>query len=85
MVLGENHQQQLIIVTTQSNVYPCVSIIFLKDVNVIIRSACNRNQENQALKIHPICLTDSDYNYIPDEIGSRDKIDYERKICIEDE
>ena len=85
MVLGENQQQQLIIVTTEYNAYPCVSIILLKDVNVIIRSACNRNQEKQALKIHTICLTDSDYDYIPDEIGSRDKIDYERKICIEDE
>ena len=31
---------------------------------------------------HPICLTDSDYDYILEEIGQRDKIELERDVEV---
>ena len=30
----------------------------------------------------PICLTDSDYDYILEEIGRRDKIEFEREVDV---
>ena len=30
----------------------------------------------------PICLTDSDYDYILEEIGRRDKIEFERDVDV---
>ena len=31
----------------------------------------------KAISRHPICLTDADYDYILEEIGRGDKIDFE--------
>ena len=36
----------------------------------------------KAISRQLICLTDSDYNYIFEEIGRRDKIEYEREIDV---
>ena len=30
----------------------------------------------------PICLTDADYDYILEEIGLRDKIEFEREVDV---
>ena len=34
----------------------------------------------KALQRHPICLTDSDYDYILDEIERQDKIEFEKHV-----
>ena len=57
----------------------------VKGVYAITRSVCNRNQEKLTLQRHPICLTDSDHDYIIDKIGRREKNYYERNISVEDD
>ena len=41
-----------------------------KNSNIV----CNKNQAHKAIIILPICLTDYDHEFIPDEIKYRDTI-----------
>ena len=43
----------------------------------------NRNQSCKALKMHVICLTVSDNNWILNEIKLRDNIEYERDMSVD--
>ena len=52
----------------------------VKHVHDIPRIICNRNQTKQNLQRHPVCLTDSDHEYILEEIEYRYKIEYEPNI-----
>ena len=36
----------------------------------------------KAISRQPICLTDSEYDHILEEIGCRDKIDFERDVEV---
>ena len=36
----------------------------------------------KAISRQPICLTDADYDYILEEIGRRDKIEFEREVDV---
>ena len=57
----------------------------MKHVHDITRSDLNINQKIKDLQRHIICLTDYDNDYIIDEIGGRDKIEYEINVSVEDE
>ena len=37
-------------------------------------------QGKKSISRQPICLTDAEYDYILEEIGRRDKIEYERYV-----
>ena len=39
-------------------------------------------QTKKYISIQPICLTYSEYDYILEEIGRRDKIDFERDVEV---
>ena len=43
-------------------------------------SVCTSTQAKKSLSRQPICLTDSDYDCILEEIGRRDKIDFEKDV-----
>ena len=66
-------------------VHPYLHVIIVKYVHAILRSFCKRNQSKQDLQRHLTRPTESDHNYILDEIGRRDKIEYKRNISVEDE
>ena len=36
----------------------------------------------KSISRQPICLSDYEYDYIPEEIYQRDKIEYEREIDV---
>ena len=36
----------------------------------------------KAISIQPICLTDADYDYILEEIGCREKNEFERELDV---
>ena len=55
----------------------------IKYVQDISRVFCNINQAQNNLQIHPICLNDSDHDYIIDEILLVEKIEYEININFE--
>ena len=41
-----------------------------------------QNTGKKAISRQPICLTDSDYDYILEEIGRQDKIEFEREVDV---
>ena len=45
----------------------------------------NINQTRKDLQRHLIFLNDSDNDYIIDEIGGRDKIEYKINVSVDDE
>ena len=61
-------KQQVIIFPTQTIVHTCLDVVTVKYVHDIPKSICNRNNKKQDLRKHPICLTDSDHDYILEEI-----------------
>ena len=46
----------------------------------IPKSICSRNHAKQVLQKHTIFLTESDYNYILEEIEHRDRIELEMHL-----
>ena len=38
--------------------------------------------KEKSISRHPICPTDSEYDYILEEIGRRDKIEFEREVDV---
>ena len=48
------------------------------------KSVCTKNQACKAIQRIPICLTDSDHDFILDKIKIRDTIEYERKTGVDD-
>ena len=83
--MREKQQQQVIIVPTCNILNPCLNVIVIKYIHDMPRSVCNINQPKQDLQRHHKWLNDSDNNYIIDEIGRRDKIEYKRNIRVEDD
>ena len=55
--------------------------------HAITKSVCTKTQAKKSISIKPICLTDSDYDYILEEIGCLSKIGFERyvEVYIDDE
>ena len=80
----QKHQQKIIVIPTCTILHPCLDVILVKCIQDIPRSFCNWNQANQDLQIIPICVTDSNHDYIIDEILRWYRIDHEIKINIED-
>ena len=64
MVLGGEHNQQVIILPTVNIVHTCLYVMVVKDVYDIPRSFCNKKQAKQDLQRNPMCLTYSDNDYI---------------------
>ena len=46
----------------------------LKYFHNIVISFSNRNQTKKSLQRHPICINDSDHDYIIEEIERREKL-----------
>ena len=82
--MGETHRQHVIVVPAHTIIHTCLDDMVVKYVQYITRSVCNRNKSKQALQIHPVYLTEYDHDYILDEIGNIDKIEYEGNISIGD-
>ena len=85
VLLGGKNHQQLIVVTTHIIVHTCLYVFVVKDVLDITISVFNINQTRKYLQRHLIFLTDYDNDYIIDEIGGRDKIDYKINVIVEEE
>ena len=41
-----------------------------------------QNKGKKSISRQPICLTDADHDYISEEIGRRDKIEFEREVNV---
>ena len=60
MVLETNLNKEIFIVSTRTIFHPCPDVLVIKDGTDIQRSICNKKQERQYIKRHPICIYDSD-------------------------
>ena len=85
VLLGGEKHQQWIGVPTNTIVHTFLDVFVVKDDHDITRSAFNINQTLKALQRHLICLTGYDNEYILDEIGGKDKIEYEINVSVEDD
>ena len=52
--------------------HPQLEVNAITDFHTIPTSVCYRTQAKKAISRHPICLTDSDHDYILEEIGRRE-------------
>ena len=62
-------QQQVITVLTRTILHTLLEVNAITDFHDIPKSVCNMAQAEKSISIHPICLTDSDYDYILEETG----------------
>ena len=68
----QHPQKQVITVLIRTILNPRLDVIAITDIHDIPQSLCNRTQTNKIISRHPICLTDSDYGYILEDIYCRD-------------
>ena len=66
--------QQTIMFPTLTILHPRLDVVVIIDVQDIPTIFCNIIQEKKAIQRHPIFMTDSDYDYILDEIERRGKL-----------
>ena len=63
-------KHHVITVTTRTILHPQLEVDAITDFHAIPTSLCSRKQAKKAISRQPICLTDTDYDYILEEIGS---------------
>ena len=65
----QHPQQHVIRVTTHTIIHPQLEVNAINHFHDTTKSLYNRKQEEKSISRQPICLTDSDYDYILEEIG----------------
>ena len=79
---NQHPQQHVITVPTHTILHPRLVFNEVTYFHAIPKSVCNRTQAKKAILRNRICLTDSDYDYILEGIGLRDKIWFERDVGV---
>ena len=79
-----NKQQKhhVISVSTRSILHPQLEVDAISYFHAITTSVCSTTQAKKAISRQPICLTDADYDYVLEEIGCRDKFEFEREVDV---
>ena len=83
---NQQPKYHVITVPTRTILHPQLEVDAITDSHEIPTSVCSRTQAIKAISRQPICLTGADYDYILEEIGRRDKIEFERgvDVCSDD-
>ena len=79
---NKHPQQNLITVTTHTILHPELEVNTVTDFYAIPTSVCTMTEAKKSISRYPVCLTDSYYYYILEEIGRRDKIEFERDVEV---
>ena len=82
LYLGKLPQQNNITISTCTIVHPCLDVMTAIEAKNK-KSVFNKNQSRRDIKRRPVCLTNSDNDFIIDEIKRRDTIEYTRKISVD--
>ena len=75
-------QNHVITVPTRTILHPLLEVNTVTYFHDIPKIVCNRAQAKKNISRNPVYLTDSDYNYILEEIGRREEIDIERDVEV---
>ena len=75
-------QHHFITVPKCTILHPWLEVDEIIDLHDIPKSVCNRTQAKNFISRNPIWLTDSDYDYILEEIDRLDKIEFERYVEV---
>ena len=76
LVLNKQPKHHVITAPTRTILHPQLEVNAIKDFHAIPTSIYSRAQAKKSISRQPICLTDADYDYILEEIGRRDKIEF---------
>ena len=79
---NQQPKHHVITVPTRTIIHPQLEVDAITDFHTITTSVCSRTQLKKAISRQPICLTDADYDYILEEIGLREKIEFEREVEV---
>ena len=74
----QNKNKQIVIISTQNIVHPCLEVSVIKYVVVIPAIIFNKKQTLKYLQRQKNCIAGGNRDYILDEIMCRDHIEYER-------
>ena len=74
---NKHTQHHFITLPTRTKIHSRLEVNAVTYFHATPKSVCNRTQAKKAISRQPICLTDSDYDYILEEIGRRYKIEFE--------
>ena len=79
-----NQQSKNHVITgpTRTILHPQLEGDAITDFHTIPTGICYRTQAKKIISTQPICLTYADYDYILEEIGHRDKIEFEREVDV---
>ena len=70
---NQQPKHHVITVSTRTILHPKLEVNAVTVFNSIPTSLCTRTQAKKSISRQPICLTDSDYDYILKEIGRQEK------------
>ena len=74
---NQHPQQHAITVPIRTILHPRLVINAVTDFHTVPKSVCNSTLAKTSISRQPICLTDSGYDYILEDIGRQDKIEFE--------
>ena len=79
---NQHPQQHFITLPTCTIPHPRLEVNAVTDFHALTESVCTRTQAKKIISRQPICLTDSDYDYILEENIRRDKTEFERYVEV---
>ena len=79
---NQQPKHHVITVPTLKILHPQLEVNAITDFHAIPTSVCSRTQAKKAIWRQSIFLTDADYDYILEEIGCQDKIEFEREVDV---
>ena len=79
---NQHPQQHVIVVPTRTILHPRLEVNTVTDFHTIPTRVCTRTQAKKSISRQPILLTDSDYDYILEKIGCREKIYVEGDVEV---
>ena len=74
---NQKPKHHVITVPTRTILHPQLEVIVIKNFHAIPTNVYSQTQSKIAISRQPICLTDSDHDYILEVIGRQDKIEFE--------
>ena len=77
---NQQPKHHVITLPTCTILHPQIAVNSVTDFHTIPKSIFTSTQTNKPISRQPVCLTESYYDYILEEIGRQEKIEFERYV-----